>query len=205
MRAARVLILFAAVMLFLTVPASAEVRVTLKNGRSFIADFCREAKGKMACDMHGGTMEIERNDIASIRDVNVQKKIIMEETPEPEAEAQAEEKKTSERPEQEKKVSPGQPGEGRLITGLTPEQTKRLDEISERKAVLKPGRERLIREREQIHEDVKNAGVVRTQEQIDAIAGRVIDLEARINGYNKEIKKLNDEEDALIAESKKKK
>jgi len=63
-------------------------------------------------------------------------------------------------------------------------------------------RNRLIKEREQLHEDVKNAGVVRTQEQIDAIVKRITDLEARINGFNDEVKRLNDEESKLIEESR---
>lgn len=94
--------------------------------------------------------------------------------------------------------TPAQPEDGNIIKGLTPDQIKRLDEINERKAVLKPERERLIREREQLHEDVRNSGVVRFQEQIDAIARRITDLEARINGFNEEVKKLNEEEKRLI-------
>jgi hypothetical protein len=199
MRTARLFILLIAIMAFLTTSASAEVRITLKNGRSFIADFCRGTNGKFVCDMQGGTMEIERNDIANIKDVKVQKNMTREEAPE--AEAQAEEKKQPETPAAEKKATPAQNDEGKLIRGLTPEQIKRLDEINERKAVLKPERERLIRERDQLHDDVKNAGVVRTQEQIDAIAKRVTDLEARINGFNDEVKRLNEEENALISGS----
>ncbi len=97
--------------------------------------------------------------------------------------------------------TPAQPEDGKLLKGLTPDQIKRLDEINERKAVMKPERERLIKEREQLHEDVKNAGVVRFQEQIDAIAKRITDLEARINGFNEEVKKLNEEEKAMIDSS----
>jgi len=203
MKTAHALILTVAFLILVPALSPAEVKVTLKNGRSFIADFCREAKGKMVCDVRGGTMEVPRSDVAGIREVHVQRESFsIEEEPEPEA--SAEEKRAPETPQAEKKEAPSKPGEGRLITGLTPEQTKRIDAISARKAVLKPQREELIREREQIHEDVKNAGVVRTQEQIDAIADRIIDLEARINSFNKEIEDLNDEEDALIAGSRKK-
>ena len=203
MKTAHALILAAVFLIMMPALSPAEVKVTLKNGRSFIADFCREAKGKMVCDMRGGTMEVPRSDVAGTKEVSIQSKFFMDEEA-PEAEAPAEEKSASETPEAEKKESPGQAGKGRPISGLTLEQTKRIDAISARKAVLKPQREELIREREQIHEDVKNAGVVRTQEQIDAIADRIIDLEARINSFNKEIKDLNDEEDALIAGSRKK-
>lgn len=91
-----------------------------------------------------------------------------------------------------------QPGDGKLVKGLTAEQTARFDQITERKRVLQPEREKFIKEREQLHADVKNVGVVRTQGQIDAIAKRITDLEARINSFNAEVKKLNEEEKAII-------
>lgn len=98
--------------------------------------------------------------------------------------------------ETEAKVA--QSGEGKLVKGLTAEQTARLDQITERKGVLQPERDKLIKEREQLHADVKNAGVIRTKGQLDAITTRITDLEARINSFNAEVKKLNEEEKAII-------
>jgi len=51
--------------------------------------------------------------------------------------------------------------------------------------MLQPDRERLIKERE----------------QFDAIKKRIADLEAKINGFNDEVKKLNEEEKAIIDSS----
>jgi len=45
---------------------------------------------------------------------------------------------------------------------------------------------------------VKNAGVIRAQEHIDAIVKRIADLEAKIIGFNDEVKKLNEEEKTII-------
>ncbi|NJD56958.1 MAG: hypothetical protein FIA94_11220 [Nitrospirae bacterium] len=199
MRTFRIFVILGACVTLLAVSVSAEVKITLKNGRSFIVDACREAKGKFVCELQGGTMELDRGDIASLKDVKVQRSMPGEEASEPAGQSQ--ENKGQDKPAPEMKAAPGQNGEGKLVRGLTPEQTKRLDEINERKTVLKPEREKLIRERDQLHADVKNAGVVRTQEQIDAIAQRVRELEARINGFNDEVKRLNDEENALIAGS----
>ena len=202
MKTFRIFVILCACLTLLAMSASAEVKITLKNGRSFIVDSCREAKGKFVCEVQGGTMELDRADIAGIRDVKVQRNLPAEAASEPEG--QPDGNKGQDKPEAEKKSAPEQNGEGKLVRGLTPEQIKRLDEITERKTVLKPEREKLIKERDQLHEDVKNAGVVRTQEQIDAITQRVKELEARINGFNDEVKRLNDEENELIAASGKK-
>lgn len=197
MRTARALILATAFLILIPALSPAEVRVTLKNGRSFIADFCRLAKGKMVCDMQGGTMAIPRNDIASIREVSVPRERPGEEAA-PEPDAAAEEKKPSEIPEAEKKEVPGHPGEGRLITGLTPEQTKRIDAISEKKTAMRAERDSLATDRDQLYEDVKNTGVVKNQEQIDEIKKRIADLERRIADFNEEVKKLNSEEEKIL-------
>lgn len=191
-------LIFAAVFLNLMPALSpAEVRVTLKNGRSFIADFCRVVNGKMVCDMQGGTMAVPRKDIASIREVSIRRESLSGEAV-PEPDATAEEKKPSGGPEAEKKEVPGQPGEGRLITGLTPEQAKQLDQINERKTALQAERDRLATDRDQLYEDVKNTGVVKNQEQIDEIKKRIADLEMRIEGFNEAVKKLNSEEERIL-------
>lgn len=91
-----------------------------------------------------------------------------------------------------------QPGDSKLVKGLSAEQASRLDQITERKSVLQPERDKLIREREQLHADVKNAGVIRTRGQLNAITTRITELEARINGFNAEVKKLNEEEKAIL-------
>jgi hypothetical protein len=195
MRTVKVCILSCTILTLLATSAFAEVRITLKNGRSFIADFCRETDGKFVCDMQGGTMEIDRNDIANIKDVKMQKQMIREEAPEA---AQAEEKKQPETPEAEKKEPPAQNEEGKLVRGLTPEQAEKIDQLNEKKAAMKAERDSLAKDRDQLYEDVKNTGVVRNQEQIDEIKKRIADLERRINVFNEAVKKLNAEEELIL-------
>jgi len=197
MRTGKICILLIAIMALLTTSASAEVRITLKNGRSFTADFCRDTNGKFVCEMSGGTMEIDRHDIADIKDVKVQKKMSREEAPE--AEAQAEEKKQPETPEAEKKAAPAQNVEGKPVRGLTPEQTKRLDEINERKAVLMEERARLNRNREELRDAVqKAASSPASQEQVDALNKQNEALEAAILRFNEEARRLSGEERAIL-------
>ena len=101
MRTFRICILCGACLVYLSMSASAEVRITLKNGRSFIADFCREEKGTFVCEMQGGSMEIARSEIAGIREITVQRSMHKDEAPEPES--QIEETKSAEKPAAEKK------------------------------------------------------------------------------------------------------
>ena len=100
MRTFRICILCGACLVYLSMSASAEVRITLKNGRSFIADFCREEKGMFVCEMQGGSMEIARSEIAGIKDVTVRRSMHKDDAPEPES--QTEEKKGAEKPAAEK-------------------------------------------------------------------------------------------------------
>ncbi len=197
MRTALALILAVAFLIMVPSWSPAAVKVTLKNGRSFIADFCREVTGKMLCDLQGGTLEIPRRDIADIRELSTQRISPGEETA-PESDAAAEEKKASASPEDEKKELSAQTGESRLMTGLTPEQAKQLDMINEKKAAMRAERESLVTEREQLYADVKNAGVMKNQEQIDEIKKRIAALGVRIEGFNEAVRKLNAEEESIL-------
>jgi hypothetical protein len=174
------------------------VKITLKNGRSIIADSCRDVSGKLLCIVSGGSMQIDRQEIASIKDVKLQSISSSDRTAEP-SDGKADDRKAADNASAGAKGA--QPSDGKLVRGLTAEQIKRLDQITERKAVLQPERERLIKEREQLHEDVKNMGMIRKQEQYDDLKKRIADLEARINSFNDEGKKLNEEEKAIMDSS----
>ena len=203
MRVWKNLLILSGSTLFLLLPAlsSSEMKITLKNGRTIIADYCRETKGKLFCEMSGGTFEFSKQEIESIKEVTIQRRPAVEVQPET-SNGEPEKKE-----EVEKKASnvqtPVKVGEERVVRGLNPEQTKQLDMINEKKTAMKAERERLIKEREQLHEDVKNAGVVRNQEQFDALKKRISDLEAKVKDFNEEINKLNAEEERLLGNNKK--
>ena len=179
--------------------AMSEVKVSLRNGKEIIADSCRETGARLVCEKMGGTFEIEKKDIREVKGITI-KHEKMHESPEEKSGTGEGGQKEAEKSTAGTKDSP-KPAEGVLIRGVNPEQEKRLEQINERKAILKPEREKLINEREQLHEDVKNTGVIRQQEQFDAIKKRIADLEAKINGFNDEVKKLNEEEKAIIDSS----
>ena len=55
-----------------------EIKIELKNGKSIIADTCRNANGKLTCDMMGGTFEIDKNDIENMKEITVKHKDLLQ-------------------------------------------------------------------------------------------------------------------------------
>ena len=178
-----------------------EVKVTLKNGRDIIAESCRDTKDKLICEKMGGTVEIDQKDILDIKGITIERsEQIPEEKKEQETAAGG---KEPVKPEADLKRTEKQP-QGNVIKDLGPEDVKRLDQITQRKLVLQPEREKLIKERQQLHDDVKTMEVIRTQAQLDALKNRISDLETRMNAFNEEVKKLNEEEQKILDSSKNK-
>lgn len=195
MRVWKNLLILSGSTLFLLLPAlsSSEMKITLKNGRSIIADDCRQINGAFLCDIAGGTVEFDKQEIESMKEVKIERRVVIDTQPAASNGTEAEKKEDAEK-EISNVQTPAKVGEERVVRGLSPEQTKQLDRINEKKTAMKAERERLIKEREQLHEDVKNAGVVRNQEQFNALKRRIAELEKKIISFNEEVNKLNAEE-----------
>ncbi len=194
--------LFLIVPLIIVSPSFSEIKILLKNGRSIIADGCTEVNGKFVCYRMGGTFYIEKNDVSETEGITAEKQYSNDEQTlisEPETKAEREETK---KPAADAGDS-AKTDAGVLIKGAAPEAEERLDRITERKIDLKTDRDNLIKESEQLHEDVKNTGVVRTQAQFDALKKKIADLQNRINAFNDEVKNLDDEEQKILKELKK--
>ena len=181
--------------------ALSEIKITLKNGRDIIADSCSDSKDRLVCEKMGGTFEIDQKDILNIKGITIERsEQVPEEKKEQEAAAAG---KAPVEPEADLKGAEKQP-QGNVIKDLGPEDAKRLDQITQRKLVLQQEREKLIKERQQLHDDVKNMEVIRDQAQLDALKNRISDLETRINAFHEEVKKLNEEEQEILDSSKNK-
>jgi len=176
--------------------AMSEVVISLKNGRDIIADSCSASKDRLVCEKMGGTFKIEKKDILDVRNITIKHEKIHE-SPVTEAVPAGEGQKETDKSTAGTKDS-AKPGEGVLLRGADPEREKRLDDIIRRKLELKQERDKLSKDREQLQEDVKNTGMVYTQEQFDGIKKRISDVDERINGFNEEVKKLNAEETIII-------
>ena len=169
--------------------SSSEMKITLKNGRSIIADDCRQINNTFLCDIAGGTVEFDRQEIESIKEVKMQRRVTDTEPRIPTGTEPVKNADTLQTPATDR--------EEQLIRGLSPDQAEKLKQLNEKKSAMRAERDRLIKEREQLHQDVKDAGVVRTQEQFDALRNRIADLDKKINGFNEEVKKINEEEGGI--------
>jgi len=189
---------------FLLLPAfsSAEVKLTLKNGRSVIVENCREAGTKLICDMQGGSVEFNRQDIENIREVKIKGRAVSASPPD--EVAADEQKKEEEKPAESIKIE-GENSPAKSVGGLTAEQERRFDELEKRRANLAADRDKLIKDRESLHQEVKDTGVIRSREKLDAIQQKINALDERIKGFNEQVNKLNEEINALPTEGQKKK
>jgi molecular chaperone DnaK (HSP70) len=184
---------------FLVLPAwsFSEVKISLKNGREIIADNCRDTKGKLVCEKMGGSFEIDKKDVLETKGITIERSGLSGSQTQPAEPEPADSNKGTGKKSSDAKDST-KPAEGVLIKGASPEAEKRLDQITKRKLELMPERDKLIQEQQKLLDDVKDTGMIKKQEQLDAIKKRIADLEQRIKQFNEEAKKLNEEENRII-------
>jgi tetrahydromethanopterin S-methyltransferase subunit G len=185
------LIIFTLVVVF-PLSAASEVKVTLKNGREVIADSCRDSNGRLVCEKMGGNFELDKKDILDVKGITIEHPgsyhIPVEGTGK-ETESGG---KGPVKPEAETK-GPDKKPEGALVKGLNPEDEKRLDQINRKKIEYQAERQRLLNERQQLNEDIKNSGVIGSKEKYEEMQKRIKDLDEKVNKFNDAVKKLNEE------------
>jgi chromosome segregation ATPase len=164
-------------------PSPAAVRIELKNGGTIIADECREADGKLLCYKMGGTFEIEKHDVASMKQIAATEDI--------------EEQETSPSVQPETKEGAAKPNSNAGAENTAAETQKRLEQITERKRALLPEREKLIKEREHLQEEVKKAPDWMTTDRYNDLKKKSADIDERIKSFNDEARKLNQEEKTI--------
>jgi predicted nucleic acid-binding Zn-ribbon protein len=74
----------------------------------------------------------------------------------------------------------------------------RLEEINQKKKELIPVRESLAKERERLNAEAKAQGTVVSPDVAESYRKKFNDIDAKINSFNKEIKKLNEEEQNVL-------
>ena len=173
--------------------AMSEVKVTLKNGRDIIADSCTDSEGRLTCEKGEGTFIIDKKDVLDMKKITIERAPSLQVPEEGAVSLGKEEGKSEPTLKEVEKRSGAGP-----IKGMKPEEKEKLDQINQKKIEYQAERQRLITERQQLHEDVKNTGLIKTQEQFDAIKKRIADLETRINSFNEDVRKLNDEERKIL-------
>ncbi len=187
------------ILLFLgCIPAisSADVKITLVSGREIIADSCEEEGGHLICTKMGGTFDIEKKDVASMREIKGRG----DEPPPAEP--------PSPPPAEPEKKSDGTPGESRPDKEKSPAggesgAMKRLNDIAEKKRELSSERDKLVKEREQLEEDLKKAPDWMNTNQYEALTKRTEQLTEKIKLFNEETVRLKEEENQIVEGLKK--
>ncbi len=176
-----------------------EVQILLKNDRSIIADSCREEDGKFICYRVGGSFEIEKEDVVTIKGITFrQREDGRSETSvaEPGDKKEPAENAASQ-PERDKRVE-----EGEKPFKAGEDSRVRIESITKRKSELGLERENLIRDRQSLQNDLKSKPDWMTVKEFDDINKRISELDERINRFNEEVNRLNQEEKRIIEELK---
>jgi hypothetical protein len=193
MRITGAVLVFMLMIVLLPSLSYSDVRLTLKNGSTIVADICRDKDGKLVCEKMGGTFELDKDEI-------LQKKEFSTRYSEPDAGAEkiAEPGTSEEKPDTEEseagETETTSTGKAVLVRGKDPEAEARIEEIHGRKSELKRTRDNLIKEQEQLNEEIRNTGMEWTEER----ASRLSDLEERIGEFNDEVQSLDRQEQELI-------
>ncbi len=176
-----------------------EVELLLKNDRNIIADSCREEDGKFICNKMGGSFEIEKEDVVTIKGITSRHR---EDGRSETSVAEPEDKK---QPAENTVSQPG--GDKRVEEGEKPfkageDSRARIESITKRKSELGLERENLIRDRQSLQNDLKGKPDWMTVKEFDDINKRISELDERINRFNEEVNGLNQEEKKIIEELK---
>jgi hypothetical protein len=161
-----------------------EVQVNLKNETSIIADECREETDRLVCFMMGGTFEIEKRDVLSMKNISVRRSPVPD-TSAPEAAAPGKSDSSS---------KAGDRAEGTLPAGKAPgpaNPANHTDPLAQKRLSLQAERESLLKERQQIQDDINNARIRISGNQFDELNRRSAELDAKIKRFNEETSRLS--------------
>jgi len=163
--------------------SSAGTEIVLKNGRTIMADSCRNSNGRLLCEKNGGSFALDKRDIA---DVKERTRKIYDGSPEP-AEAVPDDKHA----EDEKHA-------GKAEKAGLAEQKMRLEAITKRKEALIAEREQLIHQRTALHNEYNSQRDLLGPEVLESYQSRFDELDAKIARFNEEVRALNKEEQGLL-------
>jgi hypothetical protein len=198
MRAAYISGVLLPLALVLTAPAGslADVRIQLRNESAIIADECQDQIDRYVCFKMGGTFEIEKKDIVSIKNITVRSQGV------PVTELQN--KTSGSQPAQLKQNGSGEEAAKKGGAGQTQDKIAAPpDPFAEKALELQTEREKLVKEKQQIQEEIKNAPIGITAFQINDLNRRNAELDEKIRKFNEEARRLMEEDKKLQTEPKK--
>ncbi len=186
--------------LFLPSLVFAGVKIELKNGRTIIADSCEDTGASLACSKMGGTFDIEKKDIEKIREVSggsTDDEVAPDGTDATQETGQGKKEPDGRDNGDRTKGAPAGAG----VTG----DAGRLEEIKKRKLEMAPERERLLKERQELQEDMKKAPDWMPVNQYEELQKRNAELDEKIKKFNEEVGGLDRQEKNIIDKGKEKK
>lgn len=181
----------------------ADVKITLRNGRAIIADTCREQGALYHCQRENGQFDIPKTDIVKMQQGTFsspsESAVKADEPGEGRDKTEAaQETKTA----LETKAAAG--AAAGKAAAATQEQDKRIDTLEMQRALLAAERDKLMQDREKLHEEVKAAGMIRSREILDSLQKKIEEMDTRVKDFNVKVEQLNSQISALQAELKKK-
>ncbi len=165
-----------------------DVKIFLKNEGSIIADECREESDRFVCFKMGGTFEVDKEDILSVKGIAPGQEFVpLIVRPETES---AEKSEQTGKPGATQKNN-ATPGAGNMQD--PGKAADAADPVMQQRELLQKERESLLKERQQIQSDIKNAPDWMPTKQWDELNRRNVDLDARIKKFNDDAKKIQTE------------
>lgn len=188
--------------LLLLVPsfAMAQVKISMKNGMDIFAEECREESDRLVCYKMGGSFEIEKKDIRAVKNVSPGGEVMQDIRREDAASAGA--KDQGKKGENNKQAVAKK--EGTSASGTVSSVDKKAaDADAQKMQALQSEREKLVKERQQLQEDIKKAPDWMSSKQYDELNKRNVELEDKIKKYNEDAGKLTEQDKKGAAEPKK--
>ncbi|MBA4373059.1 MAG: hypothetical protein C0402_09405 [Thermodesulfovibrio sp.] len=183
-------------LIFLPVHAPAEVQISLKNEASIIADECREETDRLICFKMGGSFEIDKHDVLSMKNVSIRQQPVYETS----------ETDTAASGVSDNSVKPGGKNQGAPLEGKDQKPAAMFnssDDSAQKRLSLQAERESLFRERQQVQEDIKKAPDWMPAKQFDELTRRNTELDTRIKRFNEEAGRLSDKKKQAVPDEKK--
>ncbi len=164
-----------------------EVQINLKNETSIRADECREENDRLVCFKMGGSFELEKRDVLSVQNRSGRL------APVPDADRSAAEITTE--ADSHAKAADRTDGAA-LPAGTGPasaDPATSSDTLAQKRLSLQAERESLLRERQKIRDDIKNAPDWMPANQYNELSRRNTELDTRIRRFNEEAGKLSEQ------------
>lgn len=181
-----------AVVFFLPSLSFSDVNIMLKNGMTMTAEICRDEGDRLICSKPGGTFELKKREVESVRETTSGKRDQVE----------TQDSAPSKPGQEEGRDGNGRQAEDSQAGDASATLRNRLEQITERKKELIKERDALQKDRQKVQEEVRNAPDWMPEVRFDELTKKNAEIDERVNRFNEEVKKLNKEEGRILDQLK---